>query len=246
MEFTENFLKNLWETEKFSSSWIVSTKDISSTFGKIKNFAHEILGVKNLPIENNPDFRLIECGLNSSGMQAKYINIEQIRELQSFMNSTSSVSNCKISVILEADRMNINACNCCLKVLEEAPRDSYIFLVTKKPGNIIPTIKSRCVKIADSGSSLAAVKNIEDLEQIITSSSRIEKINYLQEITAKDSKGTSDAKKRWQDFCDAILEVARKNGNHGAFDAAYKLIQDVQDFDLDKKQMGILLISLMC
>jgi DNA polymerase-3 subunit delta' len=244
-----NFLQNFWDTGKFASSWIIATDNLDRSLHEIKQFAHSILGVHNLPLENNPDFRIVERGLNTSKNEAKYINVEQIREIQTFMNSTSSVSECKIAVICEADLMNLNAYNCCLKILEEAPRDSYIFLLTERPGNIIATIKSRCAKVSDMG----VVRHINETFSSYDSSNRdnscgvtiselrqyniAEKIKLLQEITAKDSK------ELWRNFCDDILDQLHKKRDILRFDRIHKLMQDTQDFDLDKRQMGILIME---
>jgi len=244
-------LQNFWDTGKFTSSWIISTDNITRSLNQIKLFAHGILGISDLPLENNPDFRIVERGLNSSKNEAKYISVEQIRELQSFMNSTSAVSNCKIAVIYEADLMNLNAYNCCLKILEEAPRDSYIFLLTSRPGNIIATIKSRCMKVSDINrhpvldtgsrnddtgsrieSGMTNKYNLELYKDNIT-----QKMKYLQEVSGKDSK------ELWQGFCDNVLYYLRDKSDVKRFDQAQKLIKDTTDFDLDKKHMGILIME---
>ncbi len=246
----DNFLQNFWDTGKFASSWIISTDDLERSLGAIKRFAHGVLGVPDLPLENNPDFRIVERGLNTAKNEAKYISVEQIRELQSFMNSTSSVSNCKIAVIREADLMNLNAYNCCLKILEEAPRDSYIFLLTERPGNIIATIKSRCVKVScyygadnchprEGGDpdNIELGPRLRGGDIILNCHDITQKMKYLQEITAKDSK------ELWQGFCDDILSYLHQKRDVKRFDRAQKLIKDTQDFDLDKRQMGILIME---
>ena len=230
-----NFLQNFWDTGKFASSWIISTDDLERSLQTLKQFAHNILGVVDLPLENNPDFRIVERGLNTAKNEAKYISVEQVRELQNFMNSTSAVSECKIAVIFEADLMNLNAYNCCLKILEEAPRDSYIFLLTERPGNIIPTIKSRCVKVSDIFNMHHPSISMEPTASFTLNITQ--KMKYLQEISAKDSK------ELWQGFCDEILSHISQKHDVKRFDRAQKLIQDNQDFDLDKRQMGILIME---
>ena len=237
-------LKNYWDTGKFPSSWIISTDNPESALLQLKEFSHGILAVPNLPLENNPDFRILERGLNTAGNEAKYISVEQVRELQSFMNSTSSVSACKIAVIYEADLMNLNASNCCLKILEEAPRDSYIFLITSCPGNIIPTIKSRCLKVhvtlgghCETSTTPRNNDSYFDFRATINSTSNVEKIKYIQEISGKDSKLL------WGEFCDNAIRYLHEIRDIKKFDRAQKLINDATNFDLDKRQMGILIME---
>lgn len=53
----------------------------------------------------------------------------------------------KVGVIVEADRMNENACNSFLKTLEEPPANSVIILLTTQPQQILDTIQSRCLRL---------------------------------------------------------------------------------------------------
>lgn len=234
-----SLLQNFWDSGKFTSSWIISALDIKAALQEVQKFAHHILAVPNLPLENNPDFRIIERGLNASKNEAKYINVEQIRELQNFMYSTSAVSACKIAVIYEADLMNINASNCCLKILEEAPRDSYLFLLTSYPDNIIPTIKSRCLKVRAAGGSGVVVEGYADFLAMIRSSSNIEKVKYIQDITGKEVRIL------WQGFCDHVLRYLGAERDIKKFDQAQKLINDTINFDLDKRHMGMMILELL-
>jgi len=53
----------------------------------------------------------------------------------------------KIAAVFEADRMNASTANCFLKTLEEPPRDTLIFLLTTRPYDLLPTIRSRCMNL---------------------------------------------------------------------------------------------------
>lgn len=50
----------------------------------------------------------------------------------------------RVFIVVEAEKMNPEAANTLLKVLEEPPDFSYILLVTSNPHLILPTIISRC------------------------------------------------------------------------------------------------------
>lgn len=60
----------------------------------------------------------------------------------------------KIGVIVEADRMNENACNSFLKTLEEPPANSVIILLTTEPQQILDTILSRCLRLNFGGAGV--------------------------------------------------------------------------------------------
>ena len=61
---------------------------------------------------------------------------------------TASLSEGKVFIIDEADRMDIPGQNAMLKTLEEPPSSTYFILVTDRPERLIPTIWSRCQHIA--------------------------------------------------------------------------------------------------
>ncbi len=50
----------------------------------------------------------------------------------------------KVFIIWLAERMNLNAANKLLKLLEEPPEDAYFILTTENEAQILPTILSRC------------------------------------------------------------------------------------------------------
>jgi len=90
---------------------------------------------------NNPDFNIIEPDGNS-------IKIEQIRMLQSKAYEKPIISNRKVYIIDEAEKMTKEAQNCLLKTLEEPSDYITIILVCSLESNLLNTIKSRCMKIA--------------------------------------------------------------------------------------------------
>lgn len=52
----------------------------------------------------------------------------------------------RIAVICDADKLNMQAANRLLKILEEPPPGSRILLSTSRPNALLPTILSRCVR----------------------------------------------------------------------------------------------------
>lgn len=72
------------------------------------------------------------------------IVIDDIRKLTSFYSQTSSEGGWRVAIVDAADEMNVNASNALLKLLEEPPAKSILFLVAHSPGKLLPTIRSRC------------------------------------------------------------------------------------------------------
>ena len=89
---------------------------------------------------NNPDFLYIEPDGNS-------IKIEQIRYLQRKIQEKPIISNKKVYIINDADKMTTEAQNCLLKTLEEPPDYSTIILIGNNENAFLNTIKSRCMII---------------------------------------------------------------------------------------------------
>ena len=90
---------------------------------------------------NHPDFLYLEPDGNS-------IKIEQIRYLQRKIQEKPIISNKKVYIINDADKMTTEAQNCLLKTLEEPPEYGTIILIGSNENAFLNTIKSRCMKIS--------------------------------------------------------------------------------------------------
>ncbi len=80
--------------------------------------------------------------------KSNQIVIDQIRALQQRLGFKSFEGPCRVCVVEEAHTMTEQAENALLKTLEEPPPASYLFLVTDHPDRLLPTVLSRCHKIA--------------------------------------------------------------------------------------------------
>ncbi|MBF0144827.1 MAG: DNA polymerase III subunit delta' [Magnetococcales bacterium] len=74
------------------------------------------------------------------------ISIDQVRELSRFLSLTPMEAEWKVAIVDDAAEMNAAAANALLKTLEEPPANSILVLITSRPGILLPTIRSRCVK----------------------------------------------------------------------------------------------------
>lgn len=72
------------------------------------------------------------------------IKIDQMRILKQIAYLKPMVGQKRVFIVAEAEKMNEEAANSLLKILEEPPLFSFIILVTHYPDMIKPTIKSRC------------------------------------------------------------------------------------------------------
>lgn len=96
--------------------------------------------------------RLLQAGTHPDLLlvsleESRQIKVEQIRDLIDWAMQTAQQGGRKLSVIRPADKLNLQAANALLKVLEEPPPDTVICLVTSQPSRLLPTLRSRCQKI---------------------------------------------------------------------------------------------------
>ncbi len=149
-------LLNAFHSERFPHGWIIGGP---AGIGKATfafHIARYILsarqdGETNFD-ENEPFHRRIVAQshgdlwiLGDEGNRE--IGIESVRELNGFLNQTSTTGGWRVVIIDGADRLNRNAANALLKRLEEPPPLTAFFLTTSFPGRLLPTIRSRCQQL---------------------------------------------------------------------------------------------------
>jgi DNA polymerase-3 subunit delta' len=82
------------------------------------------------------------------GKPRKSIPVEETRRLPEFFSKSPSVSDWRVAIIDAADDLNLNAANAVLKTLEEPPERGVLLLVAHSPGRLLPTVRSRCRRLA--------------------------------------------------------------------------------------------------
>ncbi|HYG69560.1 MAG TPA: DNA polymerase III subunit delta' [Anaeromyxobacteraceae bacterium] len=79
---------------------------------------------------------------------SKFIAVDQIRDLVDHRLALRRFEGRRRFVILDpADAMNPQSQNALLKTLEEPPADTTLVLVTARPDALLPTIRSRCLRV---------------------------------------------------------------------------------------------------
>ena len=97
--------------------------------------------------QSHPDLMVLER-LVEGGKTKKSISVDQARDLPEFFSKSPSRARYRVAIVDAADDLNVNAANALLKVLEEPPARGVLFLVTHAPGRLLPTIRSRCRRLA--------------------------------------------------------------------------------------------------
>lgn len=105
---------------------------------------------RRVSASGHADLKVVERGF-SDEKKAKLrteIVIDDVRGIGGFMALTPAEGGWRVVIIDAADEMNRNAANAVLKVLEEPPRNALMLLVSHSPGRLLPTIRSRCRRLA--------------------------------------------------------------------------------------------------
>jgi DNA polymerase-3 subunit delta' len=99
---------------------------------------------------NHPDFRRLEpeaLWLEKPEKPSIEIRIEQVRALADFLNVGSHRGGRRVTLVHPAEHMNAPTANALLKGLEEPPAAAVFILVSHRPAQLLPTIRSRCVVV---------------------------------------------------------------------------------------------------
>ncbi len=79
---------------------------------------------------------------------ATMIAVETVRRALEVFASTPSDGGWRVCVVDSADDLNASAANALLKVLEEPPARAIFLIIAHQPARVLPTIRSRCRKLA--------------------------------------------------------------------------------------------------
>lgn len=106
---------------------------------------------------NHPDFRLVEPLVEEEeeGREkvkakkgARPISVEQVREVLDFAVLSAHRGGWRVVLLHPAESLNVAAANALLKTLEEPPAGVMLILVAHRPRRLLPTVLSRCHKLA--------------------------------------------------------------------------------------------------
>jgi DNA polymerase-3 subunit delta' len=136
-----------------------------------------------------------------------------IRYLERMIHRTTGPSGFKLGIIVDAERMNVQAQNAFLKTLEEPPDRTLLLLLTSQPGQLLTTILSRVIEIPLMPP--AEGRKFDTHEQKL--------LGVLQQLSNRASGSISAA-------------LALKAEFQAIIDALYDEIKEEQEAEFEKEQ----------
>ena len=130
----------------FSGISAVGKKNLALEFAKALNCEkgdtlHDSCGecssCRKIQRRSHPDVFSVEA-------DGQFIRIDAIREIQEQMKCKPLEAKQRVFIIDDADKMNDQAANALLKILEEPSSSNMLILVTSRPYSMPSTIISRC------------------------------------------------------------------------------------------------------
>ncbi|MBQ9745433.1 MAG: hypothetical protein IJW21_01250 [Clostridia bacterium] len=79
--------------------------------------------------------------------EEKRIGIDTVRSFVSTVYLTPNELEFKMYIFEDADRLTPQAQNALLKIIEEPPKNVYIFLLCENPGSLLGTVRSRVISV---------------------------------------------------------------------------------------------------
>jgi len=110
-------------------------------------------------LEMHPDILILEP-------DTKVFKLELIEKMKDFISETAFELDSKFVILRDADLMNKEAANSCLKIFEDAPENTHFILLAENKELIIDTIRSRSISFEFSP--------IKDLKKYLPSLTDIE------------------------------------------------------------------------
>jgi DNA polymerase-3 subunit delta' len=96
---------------------------------------------------SHPDILVLERE-GADGKPRKVIPVDDVRKLAEFFSKSPASAPHRVAIVDAADDLNVNAANALLKTLEEPPPRGVLLMVSHSPGRLLPTIRSRCRRLA--------------------------------------------------------------------------------------------------
>ena len=104
--------------------------------------------VRRVAAQGHSDLLALERVEDDKGKMSTVIPVDMVRKTIGFFGSTAGEGGWRVCIVDSADELNAAGANALLKILEEPPAKCLLLVVSHAPGRLLPTIRSRCRRLA--------------------------------------------------------------------------------------------------
>jgi len=165
----EQTLLRAWGSNRLHHAWLITgprgvgKATLAFRFARLGNEGGDLFGGPPATLEMAPTsavFRQVAVGSHPDLLTIERIYdekrdrmrteivVDTVREVGAFLHLKAAAGGWRVVVVDCADDLNPNAANALLKLLEEPPAKALLLLVSHAPGRLLPTIRSRCRRLA--------------------------------------------------------------------------------------------------
>lgn len=104
--------------------------------------------VRRVAAQGHSDLLALERVEDDKGKVPTVIPVDMVRKTIGFFGSTAGEGGWRVCIVDSADELNAAGANALLKILEEPPAKCLLLVISHAPGRLLPTIRSRCRRLA--------------------------------------------------------------------------------------------------
>jgi hypothetical protein len=175
-EEAEQLFLKAYTTHRLHHAWLIGGPKGIGKATLAWRMARFILAHPTPPLEStslsslflNPDHHIfLKCAAGSHpdmeilepGSQNSLIPLETVHTQLSRLQMTTIGTGFRVCLIDSIDNLSLSGINALLKILEEPPPQTLFLIITHRPHNVIPTLRSRCWRLTLRPSSTRAQLN---------------------------------------------------------------------------------------
>lgn len=182
-------------------TYLLISKDKDTLQEYLLQFTKEITGKEIINLENDPDIHILDSKESNS------LGIEEVKEFVSHMKYMPFGNGVQIAIILESEKLTVQAQNSLLKTLEESSDTTIYILCVDNEKNLLPTIISR----SKSKYVHQEYKEEHTTKPEILEKNLVEQFKYIEDIS-KEKTLTIQFIQELEGYCKNMLELEIKNG----------------------------------
>lgn len=139
--------------------WILANPDPAGAVAETLALPEDHRVARQVAAGAHPNLLVLRRPWDETGKRFRTeLTVGEVRRIQRFFGSTAGEAGWRICIIDSADDLNASAENALLKMLEEPPERGLFLLVANRPGQLLPTTRSRCGRLNLKPLDTAAVR----------------------------------------------------------------------------------------